>query len=79
MTLVPTDLAAFAAGVEPATIRQWAHRGKLHRYGTERQPLWSLDEITDATTRRPARLANALDKCHAKRVTTGRVPESSVK
>ena len=30
---VPTQLAALAAGVTEATIRKWASRGKLSRYG----------------------------------------------
>ncbi|WP_278260506.1 transcriptional regulator [Nocardia sp. AG03] len=43
--LVPTDLAALAAGVAPATIRQWARRGKLTRYGTPHRARYDLTEI----------------------------------
>jgi hypothetical protein len=32
MNHVPTDLAAAAVGVVPATIRKWVERGKLTRY-----------------------------------------------
>ncbi|MGL5859402.1 MAG: hypothetical protein ACRC35_13545 [Angustibacter sp.] len=42
---VPTDLAALAAGVSPATIRQWASRGKLTRYGSPGRAEYSLDEL----------------------------------
>jgi hypothetical protein len=42
---VPTDLAALAAGVSEATIRKWASRGKLSRYGTARRAEYDLDEI----------------------------------
>lgn len=43
--LVPTGLAALAAGVTSATIRKWASRGKLSRFGTPRRALYDLDEL----------------------------------
>jgi hypothetical protein len=43
--LVPTQLAALAAGVTEATIRKWASRGKLTRYGRAGRALYDLDEI----------------------------------
>jgi len=42
---VPTSLAALALDVREGTIRQWARRGKLTRYGTRRQALYDLDEL----------------------------------
>lgn len=43
--LVPTGLAALAAGVTAATIRKWASRGKIRRFGTPRRALYDLDEL----------------------------------
>ncbi len=43
--LVPTELAALAAGVTEATIRKWASRGKLTRYGRAGRAEYDLDEI----------------------------------
>lgn len=42
---VPTELAALAAGVSVATIRKWASRGKLTRYGTPGRAEYDLDEV----------------------------------
>ncbi|KAA0020223.1 transcriptional regulator [Antrihabitans cavernicola] len=47
--LVPTDLAALAAGVEQATIRKWASRGKLTRYGKPSHAQYDLFEIFTLT------------------------------
>lgn len=44
MTKVPTELAALALDVPESTIRQWAKRGKLARYGTARRALYDLAE-----------------------------------
>jgi len=43
--LVPTGLAALAAGVTSATIRKWASRGKIRRFGTPQKALFDLDEL----------------------------------
>ncbi|SNR59246.1 hypothetical protein SAMN06265355_104432 [Actinomadura mexicana] len=43
--LVPTGLAALAAGVSAATIRKWASRGKIKRFGTPRRALYDLNEL----------------------------------
>jgi hypothetical protein len=43
--LVPTQLAAMAAGVTDATIRKWASRGKIKRYGRPGRAKYDLDEI----------------------------------
>lgn len=43
--LVPTQLAALAAGVSEATIRKWASRGKLTRYGSRGRAEYDLDEL----------------------------------
>ncbi|MFF5440122.1 hypothetical protein [Streptomyces achromogenes] len=42
---VPTELAALAAGVTEATIRKWASRGKITRYGSPRRAQYDLDEL----------------------------------
>jgi hypothetical protein len=44
---VPTELAALAAGVAVATIRKWASRGKLTRYGTPGRAEYDLDEVRE--------------------------------
>lgn len=46
---VPTELAALAAGVTVATIRKWASRGKLTRYGTPGRAEYDLDELRELT------------------------------
>jgi hypothetical protein len=45
LRLVPTELAALAAGVTTATIRKWAGRGKLTRYGSPSRAEYDLGEI----------------------------------
>ncbi|WP_275293487.1 hypothetical protein [Amycolatopsis sp. La24] len=47
---VPTKEAALAAGVPEATVRQWARRGKLTRYGSARRAEYCLDELTALRT-----------------------------
>ena len=42
---VPTRLAALALGVSEATIRKWASRGKLNRYGSPGRAEYDLDEL----------------------------------
>jgi hypothetical protein len=44
---VPTELAALAAGVAVATIRKWASRGKLTRYGSAGRAEYDLDELRE--------------------------------
>ncbi|MGB3442446.1 MAG: transcriptional regulator [Actinophytocola sp.] len=44
-TTVPTQLAAMAAGVTEATIRKWASRGRLTRYGTPGRAEYDLAEL----------------------------------
>lgn len=49
---VPTELAALAVGVTEATVRKWASRGKITRYGNAGQAEYSIDELmTLAETR----------------------------
>ncbi len=43
--VVPTELAALAAGVTQATIRKWSSRGKLTRHGNPGRAKYDLDEI----------------------------------
>lgn len=43
--VVPTQLAAMAAGVSEATVRKWASRGKLTRLGRPGRAEYDLDEI----------------------------------
>jgi hypothetical protein len=42
---VPTQLAALAAGVKESTIRKWASRGKLARYGSPGRAEYDLAEL----------------------------------
>lgn len=49
---VPTELAALAAGVTEATIRKWASRGKITRYGEPRRALYDLTELLELTADR---------------------------
>lgn len=42
---VPTELAALAMGVTPATIRKWASRGKITRHGGPQRAEYDLDEL----------------------------------
>jgi hypothetical protein len=42
---VPTELAALAVGVPEATIRKWASRGKLTRYGRPGRAEYDLAEL----------------------------------
>lgn len=42
---VPTQLAALAADVTEATIRKWASRGKLTRYGRPGRAEYDLAEL----------------------------------
>ena len=51
---VPTELAALAAGVAPATIRKWASRGLLTRYGTPGRAAYDLNELAGLAADRSA-------------------------
>lgn len=51
-TSVPSQLAALAAGVSEATIRKWASRGKLSRYGTPGRAEYDLGELLELTTKK---------------------------
>jgi hypothetical protein len=42
---VPTDVAAIAVGVTPATVRKWASRGKIKRYGRPGRAEYAIDEL----------------------------------
>ncbi|WP_207309602.1 hypothetical protein [Streptomyces kasugaensis] len=46
-----TELAALAAGVSPATIRQWGQRGKLTRYGSPGRAEFDIAELLAVTRR----------------------------
>jgi hypothetical protein len=50
--LVPTELAALAAGVSEATIRKWASRGKITRYGSPKKAAYDLDELMEIVAAR---------------------------
>ncbi|WP_236243143.1 hypothetical protein [Streptomyces sp. CC228A] len=44
-----TSLAALAAGVQPATIRDWVRRGILTRCGgTPKRPVYRIEDIEAA-------------------------------
>ncbi|KAB1141364.1 helix-turn-helix domain-containing protein [Streptomyces luteolifulvus] len=47
---VPTELAALAMGVSEATIRKWASRGKITRYGGPQRAEYDLDELLALAT-----------------------------
>ncbi|ARQ69524.1 MerR family transcriptional regulator [Streptomyces marincola] len=49
---LPTELAALAVGVSEATIRKWASRGKITRYGSPRRAEYDLDELVAIAARR---------------------------
>jgi hypothetical protein len=61
---VPTELAALAAGVTVATIRKWASRGKLTRYGSRQRAEYDLDELYEVTAIVPPREVAGLDSDH---------------
>lgn len=50
--LIPTNVAALAAGVTEATIRKWVSRGKLTRYGTPGRAEFDIEELTEIALRR---------------------------
>ena len=54
LRLVPTELAALAAGVTTATIRKWASRGKLTRYGRPHRAEYDLGEIFELIANEPS-------------------------
>lgn len=60
--LVPTELAALAAGVSQATIRKWASRSKLTRYGSRGRAQYDLDELLDLVS---AAKPEPTDECRA--------------
>ncbi|MFI1831344.1 hypothetical protein ACH41E_33595 [Streptomyces sp. NPDC020412] len=50
--LVPTNVAALAAGVSEATIRKWVSRGKLTRYGIPGRSEFDIQELTEIALQR---------------------------
>jgi hypothetical protein len=52
---VPTQLAAMLAGVTEATIRKWASRGKLTRYGRPGRAEYDIDELYEIVVESRAR------------------------
>ena len=70
---VPTTLAALAAGVPEATVRKWASRGKLTRYGRPGRAEYDLDELYELTERRLGR-ARAGSQPDARRADAGADP-----
>jgi DNA-binding transcriptional MerR regulator len=60
---LPADLAARAAGVQPATLRDWRRRGLIRPVGgTARHPEYALADLYAAKTaakprRNPQRVA----------------------
>jgi hypothetical protein len=49
---VPTELAALAAGVGQDTVRKWASRGKLTRYGRPGRAEYDLEELFEIVAAR---------------------------
>jgi hypothetical protein len=60
--VVPTKLAALAAGVPEATIRKWASRGKLTRYGRAGRAEYDLDELYELAMKARARRPSGQEK-----------------
>ncbi len=52
MTLADSQAIAIMPNVQPATIRSWAHRGRLQRHGKDQQGR-TLYDIAEARTLRP--------------------------
>jgi hypothetical protein len=50
--MVPTELAALATGVSEATIRKWASRGKISRYGRPGRAEYDVGELTEIAAAR---------------------------
>lgn len=50
--LVPTKVAALAAGVSEATIRKWVSRGKITSYKTLGRAEFDIEELTEIARRR---------------------------
>jgi hypothetical protein len=69
--IVPTKLAALAAGVPEATIRKWASRGKLTRYGRPGRAEYDLDELYElAAAQQRAEAGPARARVHGSETTT---------
>jgi hypothetical protein len=45
-----TELAALAMGVAESTIRKWASRGRITRYGSRQRAEYDLDELFAIST-----------------------------
>jgi hypothetical protein len=52
---IPTRLAALAAGVSEATIRKWASRGTITRYGRPGRAEYDIGELIQIAVRRGRR------------------------
>jgi hypothetical protein len=53
--MVPTELAALATGVTEATVRKWASRGIITRYGSSGRAEYDIGELTEIAARRERR------------------------
>lgn len=53
--LVPTNVAALAAGVSEATIRKWVSRGKVTRYGRPGRSEFDIEELVEIALKRHPR------------------------
>jgi hypothetical protein len=53
--MMPTQLAALATGVSEATIRKWASRGKITRYGSPGRAEYDVGELIEIAVRRDRR------------------------
>jgi len=75
--LVPTELAALAAGVTEATIRKWASRGKLTRYGSPGRAQYDLDELVEPASIHQSRRADpGVTPVEASTASTGEGPSA---
>ncbi|HWE88569.1 MAG TPA: hypothetical protein VG317_03780 [Pseudonocardiaceae bacterium] len=55
---LPTELAALAAGVSEATIRKWASRRKLTRYGRPGRAEYDIEELFKIVAERNGKMAS---------------------
>jgi hypothetical protein len=50
--VIPTQLAALATGVTEATVRKWASRGLITRYGSPGRAEYDIGELMEMSARR---------------------------
>jgi predicted site-specific integrase-resolvase len=61
--LLPTELAAKAAGVKPVTLHQWARRGYIRNYGDGYRAMWDMAELEARLRTRTAARPRVAKRC----------------